>query len=363
MSIVFYGTAALAMICLVVTFIPLIPRPWGIVRVFDFPRVQIAYLSGASLLVLLTLFSWTPSTLLFAAMAAVSLLLQAWKIARFSPLWPKRSHSYTGEPADAPVFTLMASNVKQGNRDYSQLKDLVREIDPDIAVFMETDEDWITELKDITSDYEWSMERPYDNAYGMYLVSRHKLVDPEIKELLKERVPSFHMDVELGDGNTFRLITVHPEPPVPHAVTSGRDGEISLVGDIARDHGGAMIVAGDLNDVAWSRTTRRFLRISRLLDPREGRGQFNSFHAGHFWARWPLDHIFHTPHFKLVTIERLPNIGSDHFPMLFKLARTETDDPKRDTDEATSNDIAEADDRIERAEKGDKTPIGEDWED
>ncbi|MEO7935915.1 MAG: endonuclease/exonuclease/phosphatase family protein, partial [Dokdonella sp.] len=78
-------------------------------------------------------------------------------------------------------------------------------------------------------------------------------------------------------------------------------------------------------DVAWSSTTRLFRKLSGLLDPRVGRGMFNTFHADWWFMRWPLDHLFLSSHFTLKQLRRLPSIGSDHFPLLTVLQFT----PKR----------------------------------
>jgi|GEM_PF-3409885 len=78
-------------------------------------------------------------------------------------------------------------------------------------------------------------------------------------------------------------------------------------------------MAGDLNDTAWSRTTRLFLQVSGLLDPRIGRSPVNTFHADYRLLRWPLDHVFVSPHFRLIRFQRMSHIGSDHFPVFAEL--------------------------------------------
>ena len=81
-----------------------------------------------------------------------------------------------------------------------------------------------------------------------------------------------------------------------------------------------MVVCGDINDVAWSRTTRLFQKISGLVDPRKGRGMFSTFHARYPGVRFPLDHILHSTEFRLVEMRRLPYVGSYHFPVVATLS-------------------------------------------
>lgn len=89
--------------------------------------------------------------------------------------------------------------------------------------------------------------------------------------------------------------------------------------------------------------------MSGALDPRRGRGMFNSFHASHPLLRWPLDHIFHDNSFTLVELRRLPNIGSDHFPVYAELQYEPKAEALQDAPEADQDDREEAEEMIEEA--------------
>ena len=112
---------------------------------------------------------------------------------------------------------------------------------------------------------------------------------------------------------------------------------------------GAAIVAGDLNDVAWSHTSRLFRRISRLLDPRVGRGMYNTFHARYWPLRWPLDHVFVSDTFVLRRLQRLPAFGSDHFPVYIALDHAPAASAVQEAPAPDADDHAEAREKLARA--------------
>jgi endonuclease/exonuclease/phosphatase (EEP) superfamily protein YafD len=118
-----------------------------------------------------------------------------------------------------------------------------------------------------------------------------------------------------------------------------RDAELMLVAKEVKELGEVpVIVAGDFNDVAWSHTTHLFQRTGGLLDPRVGRGLMNTFDTRSRLLRYPLDHAFASEHFLLVELRRLPEIGSDHFPLFVVLdydpdASIENEEPQSDADD------------------------------
>ena len=198
---------------------------------------------------------------------------------------------------------------------------------------------------------------PQDNWYGMTLLSNLEILDHEVRFIVQEDIPSIHAKLQLpDDAGVFTLRCLHPRPPEPIRGThaTSRDAELVVVGREIEAADEPTVVAGDLNDVAWSHTTRLFLRLSGLLDPRRGRGLFNTWPVdwtmGWFW-RVPLDHIFHTDEFTFGNLRVLDDVGSDHFPVCADLVWRTTADDLQEPDHPFDDDEQEAQHKIDEAEE------------
>ena len=222
----------------------------------------------------------------------------------------------------------------------------MREHDPDLILVAEANDWWDERLRVLDEDYPYSVKRPQENYYGMLLFSKLELGSPELRFLVEEDVPSIRTSVRLRSGSSIEFYGVHPRPPEPDNDTDERDAEILIVGKQLVDDGRPSIVAGDLNDVAWSDTTRLFQRISGMLDPRRGRGMYSTFHADWPIFRWPLDHVFADSSFTLVRLHRLRSIGSDHFPVLAEFCHKPAAVARQEPDEADADEREEAEAKI-----------------
>ena len=283
----------------------------------DFPRLQISLLAALLLLVMLLLMDLNnPLSLTLIGLASLSFVWQCWWIIPYTPLWPVEVLAAKHDDKKAQL-SLITSNVLTPNRNSEGLISLVQKYKPDILVTLESDHWWEDQLTVLERDMPHCIKCPLDNLYGMHVYSRLPLHNGEISFLVEDDVPSIHASLELPNGHLIRMHFVHPAPPSPteNEESAERDAELIVVAKSVAETNQPVVVTGDLNDVAWSSTTRLFRKISGLLDPRVGRGMFNTFHADYPLLRWPLDHIFHSHHFTLKKLERLPSIGSDHFPL------------------------------------------------
>ena len=324
---------------------------------FDFPRAQIA-LGGFCTAGLSLGIGGLDGGLEKGgfALLALCVLYQGYRMYPYTFLASKQVLASIRHRPDSS-FSLLISNVLRENRNVAKYLEIVRAADPDILLAAETDQWWTTQLGQLDKEYPYTVKYPLDNCYGILLCSRLKLVDPDLKFLVEDDIPSIHTGVELKSGDCFRLHCLHPRPPHPPTDQDAteRDAELLIVGRAVKETDEPALVAGDLNDVAWSDTTTLFQKISGLLDPRIGRGMYNTFNANNPLFRWPLDHVFHSNHFKLLTLKRLSSFGSDHFPVYIELSYEPEAQAQQPEPIADHEERVEAEEKIEKVEQ--KEPV------
>ena len=322
----------LGTVFIVATLLPRIRNDHWIIRDFDFPHVQLTSVNIILLLVFVFTFpvgGWANIT--FVVLLTGCIIYQCYIIYPYTYIAPVPVKNSLQQTKGEDSFGLMVTNVLMTNRNAEGCLAIVEDTDPDILLMVETDQWWCDQMQYIKETHPYFIEYPLDNTYGMLLYSKLPIDQCDIKFLVKPAIPSFHVDIKLPSGKIVHLYCVHPEPPSPteSETSTERDAELLILGKDIVDANEPTLVAGDLNDVAWSYTTRLFIKISQLLDPRMGRGFFNTFHARYRLMRWPLDHVFLSPHFRLLEIKRLPYYGSDHFPMYVAVNY----EPRADNDE------------------------------
>ena len=352
----------LSVLVIWLSFWSLIPRDEWWIRGADFPRLQILIIGFIALgLYIFWEHSWTLiDQIIFVGLVAA----QAYQLKMVLPytfIWKKQVKKVKRQQLDpSKQISLLVSNVLMTNEKYHLLLEQIQRLTPDLVLTLETNSEWQKQLSVIEADYPYRIPVPLDNLYGMHLYSKLKLSDTEVKFILSNEIPSIHTTVTLRSGHPVQLYCLHPKPPSPTEAKDSklRDAELLIVGDQIKDLDESCSVMGDLNDVAWSRTTRLFQRISGLLDPRVGRRYVNTFHANYPMFRWSLDHVFHSTDFALVHMERLPHVGSDHFPVFVVLQTGRVFDHVQEELEQTEEDEQQAQEAIqegiEKAEKEEK---------
>ena len=248
----------------------------------------------------------------------ISLIYQLGLIFKYTPVHPVQAKKVKKiDPKN--TIRILESNIRMENREAEKLIDLVKSSSPDVLVVNEANQWWAEQLTELDSLYPYTLKQPLENTYGMLLFSKFSLKNTEVNYLVDDDIPSFFTSVVLPSSTEIDLHCLHPKPPMPGTPTYERDTEILIVGKRAKKSKRPTIVVGDLNDVAWSYTSALFQRYSGLLDPRQGRGLFNTYNVNAPLLRYPLDHFFYSAHFGLVKLERMPGVGSDHFPILLEV--------------------------------------------
>jgi endonuclease/exonuclease/phosphatase (EEP) superfamily protein YafD len=327
------------------------------VRIWDFPRLQLLAL-GVTVGIIYFFTSSDPVIWIAILMGylTMAVVLDLYRILPYTPLWRSQSLSAALNSSSSPnSLSILIANVLQPNQEAGRLLNLINAKAPDLVLLLEVNRRWLRDLKSLEATYQFQLKEPLENLYGIALYSRLPFQSATIRYLVEKDVPSVYAKLRLRSKQSIEIFGLHPKPPRPDTgATTKRDGELIMVAKKVSKQTTPIIVMGDLNDVAWSHTTRLFQRLSGLIDPRVGRGHLPTFPVNYPFFRFPLDHLFHSPSFRLNAVERLPSIGSDHFPLFVSLHFEPTKAWVQEGPSPEVGDLEEANETMKKATEGEK---------
>lgn len=305
-----------SVILFLASLLPFISHQHWFFRIFEFGKIQVLVLQLTTIAFGITLignkntFFWV--TILFHIVLIISHVIILFP---YTSLYQKDKQEKFSNHSQ--TVSIISVNVYQFNKRYNELINLVFEVQPDILLTMESNQDWDNALSKIENDYPNFKKVPLENTYGIHFYTKLNVKSIKVNYLISNDIPSIEATLITNEGIEFTFFGVHPPPPSPteEDTSKERDGELLSIGKKVVETKGAVIVAGDFNNVAWAKSSVLFRKTSQLIDPRIGRGFVSTYHAKYRFLRFPIDLFFHSTDIYIEEFKTLLNIGSDHLPL------------------------------------------------
>ena len=236
--------------------------------------------------------------------------------------------------AAGPALTAMTYNVFYRNPRVDRAADVIRAHAPDIVGLQES-VPWVVEpLEDeLAAEYPYRRTERWCGFFSRYPILEYETMRLGTGADLGLCSQRFLIDV---DGRAVTVFNVHVRPPalsplltlaslldVPsHLVNLGRDVDVRDLVSRVNQVDGPVIVLGDFNTTEQHRS---YALLTRSLHDayREGaRGlgfTVNSFRSAGP-SLWRVDYVFHSPHLATLDATVGGNGGSDHRPVIARLA-------------------------------------------
>lgn len=343
---------SVVLLLLILTLLPKVPSTHWVFRVADFGKIQFNYLAvvtfAAGFFLYDADFWWYTQGLLLAM-----IIFHTATLIRYTRYYPVKKIVRSGEKA-SQIIKIISANIYQFNKNYDKFIELIRKHEPDIFLTMESDHRWENALRVLEKEYPYQHKVTLDNTYGMHFYSKTEVTNAKTHFFVADDIPSIEVELLTNDGYKFVFFGIHPPPPSPteEETSKERDGDLLSVAKRVQDLAHPVIVVGDFNNVAWSKSSVLFRKTSHLIDPRVGNAFVSTFHAKYRLLRFPIDLMFHSENIFIEQLKTLENFGSDHLPVYceFFIDHQNSAQVER-TEEANAEEKAEAEEMITDGKK------------
>jgi endonuclease/exonuclease/phosphatase (EEP) superfamily protein YafD len=290
------------------TVAALLARHWWAFDLFSHFQLQYVVLGCVLGLAALAWRAYAAAAVLGAAAA-----LHAWTI---SDLWLGGTSATAGLPLRVATVNILDANPTPG-----RLLEFARAWHPDLLLVVDAESDrWREVLAELGKLYSYRAPEGWRDGQPLSLFSRLPILQEREEEPPVGERPFLVAKVALG-AETVTVVGVHPSAPSPTEPGDSRVRNWQL-DDLAATVEGAgrpVIVAGDFNTSPWSPHFRELLAEAGLRNAAEGQGWIATWPSWFWPARVPIDHVLVGGRLGVASLERGPDIGSDHYPVVADL--------------------------------------------
>jgi endonuclease/exonuclease/phosphatase (EEP) superfamily protein YafD len=218
--------------------------------------------------------------------------------------------------SDAKTLKVLTANLRSTNRDHAPFLDYVRREQPQIIVAVETYKYWMYAFNPLWSQYRVAAGCALPHECDVVILTTLAPGKDQPQPQSARVLASLLLPEELG-GGPFRVMGLHLSRPKSGA-SSRPDLEEAIA--VSKKLGALDIVAGDFNATPWGAALRHFdanvpiARRTRWLATWPA--TLANWDVKGLMPIAPIDHIYAGESWRVVDVERGPDIGSDHYPVL-----------------------------------------------
>ena len=221
-------------------------------------------------------------------------------------LWVPGASGHDGDIA----LRVLSSNVPFYRPNHAVVRELLRELRPDVVWLVEITDKWMTQLDSLDDLYPHRLIEPTGPHSGLALLSRYSLASAEIRPLAGTRFLVATLEVH---GHPLALGVIHTASPVWGTRVARRNDQLQALAGIRREFADReFVLMGDLNTSPWSLAFRRLTAETELRNAADGFGYLPTWPAGWPWLEIPIDHCLVSDGIVVRDFRTAGPTGSDH---------------------------------------------------
>lgn len=212
------------------------------------------------------------------------------------------------------VLSVASINVHLDNRDTAPLVRWLTEASPDVVVLHEVSPEYARQLESY-GGYLYKQLAPASDPFGIAILSHLPLIGANTSA---DMDGIRHISAQLNwHGQPVTLVTWHPMPPLSPRYHQARNTRLRAIAQAVGRDSYPAVLAGDLNATPWSNA---FHEIDQM-GLRRATGLLPTWPAaGLGWMGIPIDQVLISAHWTVVEASRGPDLGSDHLPVVVRIA-------------------------------------------